>query len=132
MATSGGRVRLREALDPLVLAIDIGSTASRGDVFDTAGRPVECGRHKIPHLFMTDRDGTSEIDPDQTVGEVHQIIRPWLPSEGSAGLVALPWTRSPPRRWAWTPTGGRNVALLATAVNRPEVGIGSDHLRGCS
>jgi gluconokinase len=74
MATSGGRVKLSQALDPLVLAIDIGSTASRGDVFDAAGRPVKGCRHKIPHQFTTDRDGASEIDPDQIVGEVHQII----------------------------------------------------------
>ena len=91
MAASGGRVRLREALDPLVLAIDIGSTASRGDVFDAAGRPVEGGRHKIPHQFTTDRDGTSEIAPDQIVGEVHQIITALATERrvGRIGGVAL-------------------------------------------
>jgi gluconokinase len=36
MATSAGRVELGQAIDPLVLAVDIGSTASRGDVFDAA------------------------------------------------------------------------------------------------
>jgi len=41
MATPAGRVKLSEAIDPLVLAIDIGSTASRGDVYDAAGRPVQ-------------------------------------------------------------------------------------------
>jgi gluconokinase len=29
------------AVDPLVLAVDVGSTATRGDVYDAAGRPVE-------------------------------------------------------------------------------------------
>ena len=49
MASSAGRVKLSQALDPLVLAVDIGSTASQGDVFDAAGRPVEGGRQKMPH-----------------------------------------------------------------------------------
>jgi gluconokinase len=74
MAPAAGRVKLREAIDPLVLAVDIGSTASRGDVYDAAGRPVQGGREKVPHQFTTRDDGTSEIDPDQIVGEVQQII----------------------------------------------------------
>jgi len=74
MATPAGRAKLSEAIDPLVLAIDIGSTASRGDVFDAAGRPVQGRRQKVPHQFTTRDDGTSEIDPDQIVGEVQQII----------------------------------------------------------
>jgi hypothetical protein len=37
MATSAGRVvELSQAIDPLVLAVDIDSTASRGDVSDAA------------------------------------------------------------------------------------------------
>jgi gluconokinase len=51
MATAAGSVKLREAIDPLVLAVDIGSTASRGDVYDAAGRPVRGGREKVPHQF---------------------------------------------------------------------------------
>jgi len=47
LAASDDRVALSRALDPLVLAVDIGSLASRGDVFDAAGRPVEGGRRKI-------------------------------------------------------------------------------------
>jgi gluconokinase len=91
VATSGGRVSLSEAVDPLVLAIDIGSTASRGDVFDAAGRPVQGGRHKIPHQFTTDRDGASELDPDQIVGEVRQIITALVTDQrtGRIGGVAL-------------------------------------------
>jgi hypothetical protein len=45
--TSDDRIPLSRALHPLVLAVDIGSLASRGDVFDAAGRPVEGGRPKI-------------------------------------------------------------------------------------
>jgi len=80
------RIKLDQALDPLVLAIDIGSTASRGDVFDAAGRPVQGGRRKIPHQFTTGQDGTSEINPDQIVVEVQQIITS-LATPGLAGRI---------------------------------------------
>jgi hypothetical protein len=71
---SRSRGRLDDALDPLVLAFDVGSTASRGDVYDAAGVPVEGGRRKVPHAFRTSGDGASEIDPDQVVDELGQII----------------------------------------------------------
>jgi hypothetical protein len=48
MTNATTRVRLREALEPFVLAIDIGSTASRGDVFDAAGRPLGVAVSKFP------------------------------------------------------------------------------------
>jgi len=71
---AAARVRLSEALEPFVLALDIGSTASRGDVFDASGRPLKGGRVKVPHHFATGGDGTSEIDPDAVAGEVEQIL----------------------------------------------------------
>ncbi|HEY6686590.1 MAG TPA: FGGY family carbohydrate kinase, partial [Propionibacteriaceae bacterium] len=86
MAASAGRVKLSQAIDPLVLAVDIGSTASRGDVFDAAGRPVQGGREKVPHQFTTRDDGTSEIEPDQIVGEVQQIITA-LATDRRAGRI---------------------------------------------
>ena len=91
MARSDGRVKLSQAVDPLVVAVDIGSTASRGDVFDAAGRPVQGRRHKVPHQFTTGGDGTSEIDPDQIVGEVQQIITALATDRltGRVGGVAL-------------------------------------------
>ena len=67
-------VALGAAQDPLVLAIDIGSTASRGGVYDAAGRPVEGLQHKVPHAFTTGSDGRSEIDPDRVTAEVEQIL----------------------------------------------------------
>lgn len=74
MADSAGRVKRKDALDPLVLALDVGSTASRGDVYDAAGRPVQGGRRKVEHAFRTGADGASEIDPDQVVDELAEII----------------------------------------------------------
>src|SRR3954469_14561821 len=91
MAGSGHRVALDEALDPLVLALDVGSTASRGDVYDAAGRPVEGGRRKIPHEFRTSGDGASEIDPDQVADELGTIITHLAaaPLQGRIAGVAL-------------------------------------------
>lgn len=66
-------IELADAVPPLVLALDVGSTASRGMVYDAHGRPVG-RRAKVPHSFSTAPDGTSEIDPDQVVGEIREIV----------------------------------------------------------
>lgn len=85
------RVGLDDAQDPLVLALDVGSTASRGDVYDAAGRPVAGGRQKVEHAFSAGGDGSSEIDPDQVVDELRQIIGGLATAEkrGRIGGVAL-------------------------------------------
>lgn len=67
-------VELREAVDPLVLAFDVGSTASRGGLYDARGLPVAGLRHKVPHTFTTAADGTSVIDPLQVLAEVEEVI----------------------------------------------------------
>jgi gluconokinase len=91
MAGSGKRVGLDDAHDPLILALDVGSTASRGDVYDAAGRPVEGGRRKVPHQFRTSGDGASEIDPDRVVDELEEIITDLAGAQlqGRIGGVAL-------------------------------------------
>src|SRR3954469_7304912 len=91
MAGSGGRVAIEDALDPLVVALDVGSTASRGDVYDAAGRPVEGGRRKVAHSFRTAGDGTSEIDPDRVADEIGEIIDHLVGRrhQGRVGGVAL-------------------------------------------
>ncbi|WNB85845.1 FGGY family carbohydrate kinase [Cellulomonas sp. ATA003] len=67
-------VGLGAAQDPLVVALDVGSTASRGGVYDATGRPVTGLQHKVPHAFTTAPDGTSEIDPDAVVAEIEEIL----------------------------------------------------------
>jgi gluconokinase len=67
-------VALDAALDPLVLALDIGSTATRGGVHDASGRRVHGLQHKVLHAFTVAPDGTSVIDPDQVAGEVEQVL----------------------------------------------------------
>ncbi|MFT4235508.1 MAG: gluconokinase [Microbacterium sp.] len=82
-----------EAVSPLVIALDVGSTACRGAVFDAYGRPV--GRRvKISHSFTSASDGTSEIDPDQVVDELSTILdkllrEPGPTTGGMIGGVAL-------------------------------------------
>ncbi len=44
------------AQEPLVLAVDVGSTATRGAVYDATGRQVR-RRRKIPHAFTTNAAG---------------------------------------------------------------------------
>ena len=66
-------IDLVDAVAPLVLALDVGSTATRGMVYDAHSRPVG-KRAKVPHSFTVAPDGTSEIDPDQVVAEVREVI----------------------------------------------------------
>lgn len=73
MASPSFEIMLGRARHPLVLALDVGSTASRGAIYDANGSPVR-PRAKVPHAFTTRADGTSIIDPDQIVREVTQLI----------------------------------------------------------
>ncbi|MEU4424283.1 gluconokinase [Actinoplanes sp. NPDC024001] len=74
MTRTDDDVALHAALDPLVLALDIGSTATRGGVHDASGRRVHGLQHKVPHAFTVAPDGTSVIDPEQVTAEVGQVL----------------------------------------------------------
>jgi gluconokinase len=74
MTLTDDDVALDVALDPLVLALDIGSTATRGGIHDGSGRRVAGLQHKVPHAFTVAPDGTSVIDPDQVTAEVEQVL----------------------------------------------------------
>src|SRR5690625_3011906 len=67
-------VGLADALDPLVLALDVGSTGTRGGLFDARGLPVAGRRYKVRHAFTTATDGTSVIDPAQVLDEAEQVL----------------------------------------------------------
>lgn len=67
-------VPLADAVDPLVLSLDVGSTASRGSLHDATGTPVRGYRNKIRHTFTAEADGTSTIDPDQVVEELGRLL----------------------------------------------------------
>ncbi|WP_328473427.1 FGGY family carbohydrate kinase [Actinoplanes sp. NBC_00393] len=74
MTRTDDDVTLDAAQDPLVLALDIGSTATRGGVHDATGRRVHRLQHKVPHAFTVAPDGTSIIDPEQVTVEVGQVL----------------------------------------------------------
>lgn len=67
-------VPLSDAVDPLVLAIDIGSGSTRCCLYDGYGRPVKKRTVKADHLFTEAADGTAEIDADQVTDEVSAVI----------------------------------------------------------
>ena len=73
MASDAFEKKPSQAALPLVLALDIGSTASRGALHDATGRPLK-PRAKVAHAFTTGADGTSVIDPDQVVDEITRLI----------------------------------------------------------
>lgn len=62
------------AVEPFVLALDVGSTGTRGGIFDATGRPIARTRIKVDHSFRTNAQGRSEISPDQIVHEVAAVL----------------------------------------------------------
>lgn len=80
-------VGLDEAVDPLVMALDVGSTGSRGGLHDATGTPVRGYRDKIEHEFTTAGDGTSVIDPDQVAGEIAELLDRVLTDPGLRGRI---------------------------------------------
>ncbi len=59
--------------DVIVIAVDVGSSATRGRLFDGEGRPIGRGA-KQGHRFVTAADGTATIDPTVVAGEVATVI----------------------------------------------------------
>ena len=68
------KTTLFDAIPPFVLALDIGSTATRGSLYDARGLPIAGSKLRIAHSFTTASDGTSTVDPDEITEEVTQII----------------------------------------------------------
>ena len=67
-------IPLDQARGPYVLGVDVGSTASRGGLYDASGRPVKGSKQRISHEFRTGVDGASTIDADQVVEECRDVI----------------------------------------------------------
>ncbi|MFT4296039.1 MAG: gluconokinase [Micropruina sp.] len=67
-------VAAQQASSPFVLGLDVGSTGTRGGLYDATGLPVRGCRLKIPHAFTTGSDGTAVIDADQIADELRQIV----------------------------------------------------------
>ncbi len=67
-------VPLAEAVEPFVLSLDVGSTGTRGGLYDATGRPIEGSRQKRFHSFRTSAEGRSAISPDLVVHEISEIL----------------------------------------------------------
>jgi gluconokinase len=77
------------ATGPIVLAVDIGSSATRGCLFGPDGRPLG-ERAKRRHEFTTDADGAATVDPTAVADEVAEVIDELLErSPGPVSGVAL-------------------------------------------
>jgi len=67
-------VRTEKSVEPYVIALDVGSSGTRGGVYDGRGRPLAAHRIKLEHTFTSAPDGTNLIDPDLVVLELTTII----------------------------------------------------------
>lgn len=87
----GFSVELDAALDPLVVALDVGSSGTRCSLYDASATPVKGRRLKVPHTFTTSPDGEVTIDADQVVAEVHELLDTVVGKDlvGRVGGVAM-------------------------------------------
>lgn len=67
-------IPLEDSRAPYVLGLDVGSTASRGGLYDASGRPIKGSKQRVSHAFDTSADGTSTIDADQVADECREVI----------------------------------------------------------
>ncbi len=59
---------------PLILSIDIGTSAVKILFFDTMGRAVEDNQYRREHTIRTSRAGAAEVVPDELLDIVWQGI----------------------------------------------------------
>jgi gluconokinase len=67
-------IGLTEAVSPLVMAIDIGSSSVRALLYDGEGNQVSDSEHQSPHSLQTTADGGATADPDHLVELVYTCI----------------------------------------------------------
>ena len=124
-------VDLRDALDPLVMALDVGSTGSRGGLHDATGTPVRGYRHKIEHEFTA--VGEPFVLPDfsqmlliflnwrqEGLGYEYHLIRLSFTAQGSNNLWITLWQAAPEprfsivRRFVWRGVRPRVFQSIST------------------
>lgn len=82
-------VELAQAIEPLVLALDIGSGSTRCCLYDGYARPIKKRSFKADHLFTESTDGTAEIDADQVVAEVAHLISQTVEGLAPGSIAAI-------------------------------------------
>jgi hypothetical protein len=133
MTRTDDDVALDAAVDPLVLALDIGSTATRGGVQDASGRRVDGLQDKVPHAFTVAPDGTSVIDAPVDVADAgHNPL--YALNQPPVGVAAVPDEGEAP---FWLRGNGAPVHLtrrrnlpLDPPQRRRHGGAGQRHLEG--
>lgn len=84
-------IPVKKSRGPYVLAMDIGSTASRGGLYDASGCPLKGSKQRVAHEFSVGAGGASTIDADQVVAEITEVIDAILDfaaEEGLSGQIA--------------------------------------------
>ncbi|MFN2501165.1 MAG: gluconokinase [Pyrinomonadaceae bacterium] len=71
---------------PLVLALDIGSSSIRASVYDGAGNPIDSLSAKHDRQFHFDADGTAELDADDAVEQVARTVDELLGKTDQLGM----------------------------------------------
>jgi len=78
-------VSKKRAQPPLVLAIDIGSSATRGRVYDARGLPLKKLEARVRHQFEIRGDGTVVTDAERLCGDVERVIDALVDGAGKHG-----------------------------------------------
>ena len=69
-----GTVAPEQALDPLVLALDVGTSSCRASLYDGGGRRVGDLASQLTYNPTTTADGGAELDPEQLLERVCRTI----------------------------------------------------------
>lgn len=59
---------------PVILAIDVGSSSARAGIFDADLKPIKGTFHQETYSLITGHDGRAELDPEVLIGVVTQCI----------------------------------------------------------
>jgi gluconokinase len=78
--TSVGSVAPAQAQDPLVLALDVGTSSVRAILYDALGRAVEGAEAHVPYQMDTTPDGGVEIDARRLLAITSESIDGLLPN----------------------------------------------------
>jgi gluconokinase len=76
-------IGLIEAMSPLVMAIDIGSSSVRALLYDGNGDQISSSEHQALHTLRTTTDGGATADADHLVSLVHDCIDHTLANAGA-------------------------------------------------
>ncbi len=82
-------VSRKHAEAPLVLALDIGTSATRGRIYDAGAQTITKLDHRVRHVMKSAGDGTNVTDAGQMLAEVVETIDELVDKAGKhAGSIA--------------------------------------------